>query len=219
MASKKERRALMLMEALRIIRDSLKVPLLSDNLVADMDNCSSGAIPVVVMPEAKRGSVFLDEGVSLVGEPDLFAGDVDVGKGELRVVDHVVDVGPGFPVPKLSSDGELEIGTVLAGAEVGSFPVEGSNSMPDVVFDVASREQSAIGEDEDSEDDEESQKFGDLSCPSKDPFNFAPESFSKRRREVSRHDVAFIWETAAHGYVGGRAAFSFWYRRTFTDCY
>ena len=159
MASKKERRALMLMEAQKIIRDSLKVPLLSGNLVADMDNCSSGTIPVVVMPEDKRGSGFLDEGVSLVGEPDTFSGahDVDVGKGELRIVDPVVDVGPGFPVPKLSTDGELEVGIVLAGAEVGSFflPVEASNSLPDVVVDVASREQSAIGEDEDGEDDEE----------------------------------------------------------------
>ncbi len=155
MASKKELRTLMLMKAQRIIRDSLKVPLLSDNLVADMDNCSSGVIPVVVMPKDKTGSVSLDEGVSLVGEPDLFADDVDVGKGELRVVDPLVDVGPGFPVPKLFSGGELEVGTVLAGAEVGSFPVEASNSMPDVAFEVASREHSAIGEDEDSEDDED----------------------------------------------------------------
>jgi hypothetical protein len=80
MASKKERKALMLMEAQRIIRDSLKVPLLSENVVAD--NCSSGAFPVVVIPEDKRGSVSLDEGVVLVGEPDLFADNVDVGKGE-----------------------------------------------------------------------------------------------------------------------------------------
>ena len=74
MASKKELRTLMLMEAQRIIRDSLKVPLLSENLVADMDNCSSGALPVVVIPEDKRGSVSLDEGVLLVGEPDFFYG-------------------------------------------------------------------------------------------------------------------------------------------------
>ena len=104
-------------------------------------------------------------------------------------------MGPGFPVPKFSTDGELEVGSVLAGAELGSFsfPVEASNSLPDVVVDGASREQSAIGEDEESEDDEESQNFGNLSCPSKNPFYFAPsESFLKRRREVSRHDVAFI---------------------------
>ena len=55
--------------------------------------------------------------------------------------------------------------------------------------------ESAIGEEEDSEDDEEAQKFGDLSCPSVEPFYFAlppSESFSKRGREVSRHDVAFM---------------------------
>ena len=201
------------MEAQRIIRDSLRVPPLSDNLVGDVDNSSSGTMPVVVMPEDERGSVFLDEGVQLVVEPDSFPGsrDVDdVDGGELRIVDPVVDAGLGFPVRKLSTDGEL--GVVLAGADLGSssFPVEVSNSLPDVVFDGASREQSVIGEDEDSEDDEESKRFGDLSCPSEEPFYFAPppaESFSKRRREVSRHDVAFmrgkprlmaLWEGEQH---------------------
>ena len=74
----------------------------------------------------------------------------------------------------------------------------------------APSEQSAIGEEEDSEEDEESQKFGDLSCPSVEPFYFAPppsESFSKRGREVSRHDAAFmrgkprlmaLWEGESH---------------------
>ena len=65
-----------------------------------------------------------------MGEPDLFADNVDVGKGEARLVDPVVNVGPGFSAPKLSSDGELEVGIVLAGAEVGSFSVDASNSMP-----------------------------------------------------------------------------------------
>jgi hypothetical protein len=89
----------------------------------------------------------------------------------------------------------LDVGNVLAGAEVGSFSVEAIDSMPDVVFNVASREQSVLGEDEDSGDDEGSRKFGDSSCPSKQPFYFAPppaESVTKRCREVSRHDVAFI---------------------------
>ena len=146
MASKGKINAQILREAQRIIRDSLKVPLLSENVVAD-NSCSSGALPVVVIPEDKRGSVFLDEGVVLVGEPDLSADNVDVGKGEASLVDPEVNVGPGFSPPKLSSAGELEVGNVLAGAEVGSFSVEAINSMPDVVFDVASREQSALGED------------------------------------------------------------------------
>ena len=50
------------------------------------------------------------------------------------------------------------------------------------------------GVEEDSED-EESQKFGDLSYTRLEPFYFAPapsESSSKRGREVSRHDIAFI---------------------------
>ena len=105
-------------------------------MVAD-NRCSSGALPVIAVPEDKRGSVFLDEGVVLVGEPDLSADNVDVGKGEASLVDPEVNVGPGFSPPKLSSAGELEVGTVLAGAEVGSFSVEALNSMPDVVFDVS----------------------------------------------------------------------------------
>ncbi len=192
MASKRKINAQILREAQRIIRDSLKVPLLSENVVAD-NSCSSGAD--VVLPEDKRGSVILDEGVVLVGEPDLSADNVDVGKGEASLVDPEVSVGPGFSPPNLSSSGELEVGNVLAGAEVGSFPVEAVNSLPDVVFGVASREQSAFGEDEDSEDDGESRKVGDSSCPSEQPFYFATppsRSVSKRRREVSRHDVAFI---------------------------
>ena len=69
------------------------------------------------------------------------------------------------------------------------------NSLADVGFDGAPSGTSAIGEEEDSEDDEESQKLGDMSCPSDEPFYFAPppsESFSRRGREVSRHDVVFV---------------------------
>jgi hypothetical protein len=79
MASKRKINDEILREAQRIIRDSLKVPLLSENVVAD-NSCSSGAMPVVVIPEDKRGSVSLDEGVVLVGEPDLFADNVDVAR-------------------------------------------------------------------------------------------------------------------------------------------
>ena len=44
-------------------------------------------LPVVVMPEDQRGSVFVDEGVQLVREPDIFSGsrDVDVDEGELGI--------------------------------------------------------------------------------------------------------------------------------------
>ena len=128
MVPKKVRRAVLL-DVQRIIRDSLRVPPLSDNLVGDVGNSYSGTMPVVVMPEDERGSVFLDEGVQLVVEPDSFPGsrDVDVVGGELRIVDPVVDAGPGFPVSKLDSDGEL--GVVLAGEDLGaaSIPVEVSN--------------------------------------------------------------------------------------------
>ena len=48
------------------------------------------------------------------------------------------------------------------------------NSLADVGFDGAPSGTSAIGEEEDSEDDEESQKLGDMSCPSDEPFYFAP---------------------------------------------
>ena len=95
MASKRKINDEILREAQRIIRDSLKVPLLSENVVAD-NSCSSGAMPVVVIPEDKRGSVSLDEGVVLVGEPDLSADNVDVGKGEASLVDPEVNVGPGW---------------------------------------------------------------------------------------------------------------------------
>ena len=193
MASNRKINAQILRDAQRIIQDSLKVPQSSENTVA-VSSVSSGALPVVVLPEDKRGLVILDEGVVLMGEPDLFAGNVDFGKGEASFVDPDINVGPSFSPSKLSSAGELEVGNVLAGAEVGSLSVE-AILMPDVVFDVASREQSALGEDDDSEDDEESRKLGDLSCPSEQPFYFsAPpsRSVSKRRREVSRHDVAFV---------------------------
>ena len=79
MASKRKINYQILRNAQRIIQDSLKVRLSSENLVTD-NSCSSGALPVVVIPEDKRGSVFLDEGVVLVGEPDLSADNVDVRK-------------------------------------------------------------------------------------------------------------------------------------------
>jgi hypothetical protein len=50
-------------------------------------------------------------------------------------------------------------------------------------------------EKKDIEDDEESEKLGGISCPSDQSFYFSPppsESFSRRGREVSRHDVAFV---------------------------
>ena len=72
MASKKERRAAMMLEAQRILRDSLKVSLLSDNLAGGVDNSSPGIVPVFLVPEDKRGSVLLDEGDQLVREPDIF---------------------------------------------------------------------------------------------------------------------------------------------------
>jgi hypothetical protein len=78
---------------------------------------------------------------------------------------------PDFPVAEVNSGGEAEASNVLADAD----------------FDGATSEPFASVE-EDSEDDEESQKFGDLSCPSNEPFYFAPalsESSSKRGREVS----------------------------------
>ena len=189
----------MMLEAQRILRESLKVPLLSDNLAVGVDNSSSGIVPVFLMPEDKRGSVLLDEGDQLVREPDIFPGsrDIDVDAGELRIADPVVNSGPGFPVAELTSGGESEVGTLRASSESGSFflAVEASNLLPDAGIDGATSEQSAIGEEEDSEDDEESQRFGDLSCPSVEPFYFAlppSESVSKRGRKVSRHDVAFV---------------------------
>ena len=54
MASKKERRVAMMLEAQRILRESLKVPLLSDNLAVGVDNSSSVIVPVFLMPEDKR---------------------------------------------------------------------------------------------------------------------------------------------------------------------
>ena len=58
MASKKERRASVWLKAQRILRDSLKVPLLlSDNFAGGVDNCSSGIVPVFLMPEAGQKGV------------------------------------------------------------------------------------------------------------------------------------------------------------------
>ena len=58
MASKKERRASVWLKAQKILRDSLKVPLLlSDNFAGGVDNCSSGIVPVFLMPEAGQKGV------------------------------------------------------------------------------------------------------------------------------------------------------------------
>jgi hypothetical protein len=161
---------------------------LSNNLAEGVDN-------LAVVQQFGRGC----GGDQLVKEPEIFAGsrDVVVDADELKIADPVVNSGPGFPVAELTSGGESEVGTLLANAEPGSFffAVEASNLLPDAGIDGATSDQSAIGEEEDSEDEEESQKFGDLSCPSVEPFYFAlppSESFSKRGREVSRHDVAFM---------------------------
>ena len=100
---------------------------------------------------------------------------------------------PDFSVAELNLGGKAETDNLLADAGI-----DGAMSEP-----FASVE-------EDSEDDEESQKFGDLSCPSVEPFYFAPapsESLSKRGCEVSRHDIAFmrgkprlmsLWEGELH---------------------
>ena len=143
MASKKKRRALVFLEAQRILWDSLKVPLSSDNLAGGVDNSSSGIVPVLLMPEDKKwGAVLLDKEDQLVREPDVFPGsrDVDVDAGELMVVDPVDNLRPGFPVAKLSTGGELKV--VLASADPRSFlSVEASNSLPDVGIDGAPSEQ------------------------------------------------------------------------------
>ena len=109
---------------------------------------------------------------------------------------------PDFPVAEVNSGGEAEASNVLADAGF-----DGATSEP-----FASVEEDSE-DDEEFEDDEESQKFGDLSCPSNEPFYFAPapsESSSKRGREVSRHDVAFmrgkprlmsLWEGESKGPV------------------
>ena len=61
MASKEEKRSLVLLEAQRILRESLKTPLLSNNLAEGVDNSSAGIVPVFLMPEDKSGSVLLEK--------------------------------------------------------------------------------------------------------------------------------------------------------------
>ena len=185
MASKKEKRNAIWLEAQKLLRESLKVPQLSNNLAEGVDNYPSGSLSVFLMSEdKKRGSGLPDGGDQLVKEPEFFPGSPGavVDASELRIADFVVNSGielsqPDFPVVDVNSGVEAEVG-ILADAGI----------------DGATSEQSAIGEEENSED-EESQKFGDLSCPSVEPFYFAlppSESFSKRGREVSCHDVAFM---------------------------
>ncbi len=100
-----------------ILRGSLKVPLLSDNLSEGVDNSSPGIVPVFLLPEDKKGSVLLDEVDQLVvREPDISSSrDVDVDAGESWIADPVVNLEPVYPVAELSTGGELEVGTVLAG--------------------------------------------------------------------------------------------------------
>ena len=74
MASKKEKRTSVWLEAQRILRESLKAPQLSSNLADGVDNSSAGIVPIFLMPEDKRGSVFLDGRDQLVKEPEIFAG-------------------------------------------------------------------------------------------------------------------------------------------------
>jgi hypothetical protein len=58
MASKKEKRNAIfwLLEAQKLLRESLKVPQLSNNLVEGLDNYPSGSLSVFLMSEDKRGS-------------------------------------------------------------------------------------------------------------------------------------------------------------------
>ena len=82
--------------------------------------------------------------------------------------------------------------------------MEASNLLPDAGIDGATSEQSAIGEEEDSEDDEEShQKFGDLSCPvlfCSSAFGVVFEAWSQ---SVSSRCGVCAWEAAAHGFMEG----------------
>ena len=200
MASKKEKRNAIWLEAQKLLRESLKVPQLSNNLAEGVDNYPSGSLSVFLMSEDKRGSGVPNGGDQLVKEPEIFPGSPDavVDASELRIADSVVNSGielsqPDFSVFDVNSGVEAEVGI-----------------MADAGIDGATSEQSANGEEEDSEDDEGSQQFGDLSCPSVEPFYFAlppSESFSKRGREVARHDVAFmrgkprlvaLWEGESH---------------------
>ncbi len=122
-------------EAQRILRESLRVPLLSDNLAGVVDNSSPGNVPVFLLPEDKRGSVLLDE-VDVRASDIAISRAVDVDAGASRSADPVVNLEPVYPVAEVSTGGELEVGTVLAGAERGSaFLVETTDSLADVGFD------------------------------------------------------------------------------------
>ena len=117
MAFKKEKRTSVWLEAQRILRESLKVPQLSNNFAEVVDNFSPASVPVFLIPEDKRGSVLPDGGDQLVKEPEIFAGsrDVVVDAGELRIADPVVNSGPGVPVAELTAGGESEVGTLATG--------------------------------------------------------------------------------------------------------
>ena len=65
MASKKEKkRTAMWLEAQKLLRDSLKVPQLSNNLAEGVDNYPSGSLLVFLMSEDKRGRDYRTEGIS-----------------------------------------------------------------------------------------------------------------------------------------------------------
>ena len=71
MASKKERRTAVWLEAQRILRDSLKAPQLSNNLAEVVDHPSAGIIPAVLVSEDNSGLVLLDGEDQLVKEPEF----------------------------------------------------------------------------------------------------------------------------------------------------
>ena len=76
----------MWLEAQKLLRESLKVPQLSNNLAEGVDNYPSGSLSVFLMSEDKRGSVLPDGGGQLVKEPEIFLGSPDavVDASELR---------------------------------------------------------------------------------------------------------------------------------------
>lgn len=179
MASQKQRKSKYL-EVLELLRAQLKAPQSSnsDNLVGEVDVLPSG-----------NPSVFLEseDGVdSSVKEPEISSGSLDVVVAASELIEAV----PG------ASNSELELpqfDCATAQVDLGG-EVDAGDVLPDAGDIVASSESSASA-DEDSDDDE-SLKFGDLSCPTEESYYFVPapsESISKRfGRKVSRHDIAFV---------------------------
>jgi hypothetical protein len=119
MASKKEKRNAMWLEAQKLLRDSLKVPQLSNTLAEGVDNYPSGSLLVFLMSEDKRGLGLPDGGDQLVKEPEIFPGSPDavMDASELRIADSVVNSRsgtelsqPDFPVFNANSGVEAEAG-------------------------------------------------------------------------------------------------------------